>query len=119
MEVLPGNHYGFAEPLAFSPSSRKQSDTFSCKHAPPKTTDRRKTSHRHDPLANQPPTLATFIKTPVINVLARPLDESPTVLDDPYDVLQMERLQKVGKKVRTRRARQRSAVSRASEKSPC
>jgi len=39
-------------------------------------------------------------------------------LDCPNDVLQMARLQKVGKKVRTRRARQRSAASRASEKNP-
>ena len=128
MEVLPGNHYGFEEPLAVLPLSRKQSVTFFCKSALPKSTPRRKTSHRYDPLANQPPTLATFIKTPVINVLARPLDESPAVsvvktwavqiLDGPYDVLQMARLLKVGKKVRTRRARQRSAVSKASEKTP-
>ena len=126
MEVLPGNYYGFEEPLAVLPSSCKQSDTFSSKSALPKMTHRRKTPHKHVPLANQPLTLANLIKTPVINVLARPIDESPAVLvektwavqilDCPYDVLQMARLQKIGKKVRTRRARQRSAASRASEK---
>ena len=126
MEVLPGNNYGFEEPPAPVSSPHKQTRTFPHKSALPKTTHDRKTSHRYDSSANQHPTLATCIKTPVINVIARPLDESPAalvektwaiqILDGPEDVLQMARLQKVLKKVRTRRARQRSGGSRAIEK---
>ena len=85
----------------------------------------RKLLHCDDIVVDQVLSLATCVKKPVISVIARPLDESPAasmektwavqILDGPEDILQNARLLKVRKKVRTRRARQRSGGSGASE----
>ena len=118
MEVLPGNHHRFEEPLATLFVPRKNTHLFPRKPTPPTITHARKPVHRRDTSINHVLSLATCVKKTVISVIARPIDESTVapvekawavqILDGPEDVLQKARLLKVRNKVRLWRTRQRS-----------